>query len=208
MASKKGSARLPTRRPGIDRYDKVLGAAERIILENESLDGLTLQAIAAKAKVPRVSLYYFFPSIDAVIEALYQRILTRLINELTQSFTTPDKDWKKVMARLTTEVRNHYDRNTLTTILALTPPSPKMINEAHIVYGEAVANMLVAISGVPASKKLTMGCEIAAEICTTIFRKSYLEKGTIIDSYLAEAINAVIAYLDTVIETKRVKKRK
>ena len=208
MASKKGSARLPTRRPGIDRYDKVLGAAERIILENESLDGLTLQAIAAKAKVPRVSLYYFFPSIDAVIEALYQRILTRLINELTQSFTTPDKDWKKVMARLTTEVRNHYDRNTLTTILALTPPSPKMINEAHIVYGEAVANMLVAISGVPASKKLTMGCEIAAEICTTIFRKSYLEKGTITDSYLAEAINAVIAYLDTVIETKRVKKRK
>ena len=80
MASKKGSARLPTRRPGIDRYDKVLGAAERIILENESLDGLTLQAIAAEAKVPRVSLYYFFPSIDAVIEALYQRILTRLIN--------------------------------------------------------------------------------------------------------------------------------
>ena len=208
MASKKGSARLPTRRPGIDRYDKVLGAAERIILENESLDGLTLQAIAAKAKVPRVSLYYFFPSIDAVIEALYQRILTRLINELTQSFTTPDKDWKKVMARLTTEVRNHYDRNTLTTILALTPPSPKMINEAHIVYGEAVANMLVAISGVPASEKLTMGCEIAAEIATTIFRKSYLEKGTITDSYLAEAINAVIAYLDTVIETKIVKKRK
>ena len=77
------------------------------------------------------------------------------------------------------------------------------------------ANMLVAISGVPASKKLTMGCEIAAEIGTTIFRKSYLEKGTITDSYLAEAINAVIAYLDTVIayldtviETKRVKKRK
>ena len=208
MASKKGSARLPTRRPGIDRYDKVLGAAERIILENESLDGLTLQAIAAKAKVPRVSLYYFFPSIDAVIEALYQRILTRLINELTQSFTTPDKDWKKVMARLTTEVRNHYGRNTLTTVLALTPPSPKMINEAHIVYGGAVANMLVAISGVPASKKLTMVCEIAAEIGTTIFRKSYLEKGTITDSYLAEAINAVIAYLDTVIETKRVKKRK
>ena len=208
MASKKGSARAPTRRPGIDRYDKVLGAAEGIILQNESLDGLTLQAIAAEAKVPRVSLYYFFPSIDAVIEALYQRILTRLINELSQSFTKPDNDWKKVMTRVTIEVRNHYRRNTLTTILALTPPSPKMINEAHIVYGEAVANMLVAISGVPASKKLTMGCEIAAEIATTIFRKSYLEKGTITDSYLAEAINAVIAYLDTVIETNRVKKRK
>ena len=83
-----------------------------------------------------------------------------------------------------------------------------MISEAHLVYGEAVAQMLVAISGVPASQKLTTGCEIAAEIGTTIFRKSYLEKGTITDSYLAEAINAVIAYLKTVIETKRVKKRK
>ena len=208
MASKKGSARAPTRRPGIDRYDKVLGAAEEIILENESLDGLTLQAIAAKAKVPRVSLYYFFPSIDAVIEALYQRILTRLISELSQSFTEPDKDWKKVMTRLMTEVRNHYRKNTLTTVLALTPPSPKMINEAHIVYGEAVASMLVAISGVPESKNLRMGCEIAAEIGTTIFRKSYLEEGTITDSYFAESVNAVIAYLSTVIETKRVKKRK
>ena len=208
MASKKGSARAPTRRPGIDRYDKVLGAAEEIILENESLDGLTLQAIAAKAKVPRVSLYYFFPSIDAVIEALYQRILTRLISELSQSFTKPDKDWKKVMTRLMAEVRRHYRRNTVTTVLALTPPSPKMINEAHIVYGEAVASMLVAISGVPESKNLTMGCEIAAEIGTTIFRKSYLEEGTITDSYFAESVNAVIAYLSTVIETKRVKKRK
>lgn len=208
MASKKGSARAPTRRPGIDRYDKVLGAAEEIILENESLDGLTLQAIAAKAKVPRVSLYYFFPSIDAVIEALYQRILTRLISELSQSFTEPDKDWKKVMTRLMAEVRRHYRRNTVTTVLALTPPSPKMINEAHIVYGEAVASMLVAISGVPESKNLTMGCEIAAEIGTTIFRKSYLEEGTITDSYFAESVNAVIAYLSTVIETKRVKKRK
>ena len=68
--------------------------------------------------------------------------------------------------------------------------------------------MLVAISGVPESKNLTMGCEIAAEIGTTIFRKSYLEEGTITDSYFAESVNAVIAYLSTVIETKRVKKRK
>ena len=203
MASKKGSARAPTRRPGIDRYDKVLRAAEEIILENESLDGLTLQAIAARAEVPRVSLYYFFPSIDAVIEALYHRILTRLINELSQTFTKPDKDWKKVMTKLMTGVRSHYHKNTLTTVLALTPPSPRMINEAHVVYGEAVASMLVAVSGVPESKNLKIGCEIAAEIGTTIFRKSYLEKGAITDSYLAEAIKAVIAYLDTVISPKK-----
>lgn len=206
MASKEGSARSPVRRPGIDRFEKVLRAAEKIILRNESLKGLTLQAIASEAKVPRVSLYYFFPSIDAVIEALYHLMLTRLINELSQSFTEPDKDWKKVMTRLTTEVRSHYRKNTLTTVLALTPPSPKMISEAHVIYGDAVAQMLVAISGVPASKNLTTGCEIAAEIGTTIFRKSYLEKGTITDSYLAEAIKAIIAYLDTVISPKKVTK--
>ena len=208
MASKEGSARSPVRRPGIDRFEKVLRAAEKIISRNKSLKGLTLQAIASEAKVPRVSLYYFFPSIDAVIEALYHLMLTRLINELSQSFTEPDKDWKKVMTRLTTEVRSHYRKNTLTTVLALTPPSPKMISEAHVIYGDAVAQMLVAISGVPASKNLTTGCEIAAEIGTTIFRKSYLEKGTITDSYLAEAIKAIIAYLDTVISPKKVTKAK
>ena len=204
MASKEGSARSPVRRPGIDRFEKVLRAAEKIILRNESLKGLTLQAIASEAKVPRVlTLLFFSRQIDAVIEALYHLMLTRLINELSQSFTEPDKDWKKVMTRLTTEVRSHYRKNTLTTVLALTPPSPKMISEAHVVYGDAVAQMLVAISGVPASKNLTTGCEIAAEIGTTIFRKSYLEKGTITDSYLAEAIRAIIAYLDTVISPKK-----
>ena len=140
MASKEGSARSPVRRPGIDRFEKVLRAAEKIISRNKSLKGLTLQAIASEAKVPRVSLYYFFPSIDAVIvEALYHLMLTRLINELSQSFTEPDKDWKKVMTRLTTEVRSHYRKNTLTTVLALTPPSPKMISEAHV---ESMAMLL------------------------------------------------------------------
>ena len=208
MASKKGSARPPTRRPGIDRYDKLLRAAEEIVLANESLDGLTLQSIAAKAQVPRVSLYYFFPSIDAVVEALYHRILTRLMTEISQSFTKPDKDWKAVITRLMNDVFKHYRKNTLTTVLALTPPSCKMICEAHVVYGGAVAEMLVAVCGVPASKKLTTGSEIAAEIGTTIFRKSYMENGRITDVYFAEAVKAVIAYLTTVIEPGKVKKGK
>ncbi|NDA15855.1 MAG: TetR/AcrR family transcriptional regulator [Gammaproteobacteria bacterium] len=82
MAKKKGPPKEPSRRHGIHRFEEVLSAAEALITEGTPLDELTLQGVAKKAGVPRVSLYYFFPSVDALVEALYQRVLTRLMNEL------------------------------------------------------------------------------------------------------------------------------
>mgnify|MGYP002010682404 FL=1 len=50
------SKRLPTRKPGIKRYNRIIEAAEALILEAGSLQGITLDAIAKRAGVPRVSL--------------------------------------------------------------------------------------------------------------------------------------------------------
>ena len=64
------SARLPTRKPGIERYNRIIEAAETLILEAGSLQGITLDAIARRADVPRVSLYYFFESIESLMDCL------------------------------------------------------------------------------------------------------------------------------------------
>ena len=62
--------RLPTRKPGIERYNRIIEAAEALILEAGSLQGIPLDAVAKRADVPRVSLYYFFDSIESLMDAL------------------------------------------------------------------------------------------------------------------------------------------
>jgi AcrR family transcriptional regulator len=200
MAKKKGPPKEPSRRHGIHRFEEVLSAAEALISVGTSLDELTLQGVAKKAGVPRVSLYYFFPSVDALIEALYQRVLTRLMNELATAEIKPSADWRPVIKKVFESAVKHYSRNRLTIVLALMPNSLTMINQAHRVYGQGLAELLVGLCGLKRSAKLTQGCEIAAELATTIFRKSFIEKGSITPAYQSEAQSAVIAYLGTVIE--------
>ena len=45
--------RLPTRKPGIERYNRIIEAAEALILEAGSLQGITLDAVSKRADVPR-----------------------------------------------------------------------------------------------------------------------------------------------------------
>jgi AcrR family transcriptional regulator len=72
MAKKIGiPARQPTRKPGVERYNRIIAAAEYLILEAGSLETITLDAVAKQAGVPRASLYYFFASIESLLEALY-----------------------------------------------------------------------------------------------------------------------------------------
>ncbi|MGB2361520.1 MAG: TetR/AcrR family transcriptional regulator, partial [Luminiphilus sp.] len=73
--------RLPTRKPGIERYNRIIEAAEALILEAGSLKGITLDAVSKRADVPRVSLYYFFDSIDSLMDALYLRGVQKMVAE-------------------------------------------------------------------------------------------------------------------------------
>ncbi|MEK9942026.1 MAG: TetR family transcriptional regulator [Gammaproteobacteria bacterium] len=197
MAKKKGPPKEPSRRHGIHRFEEVLSAAEALISEGTALDEITLQMVAARANVPRVSLYYFFPSVDALIEALYHRVLGRMMNEMDNLQLKPTADWKRVISKLMDTVVTHYSRNRLTTVLALMPNSMTMINQAHLAYGAGLAQLLVSVCGFKPSAKLSRSCSIAAEIATTVYRKSFIEEGRITRAFDTEARNAAIAYLAT-----------
>lgn len=200
MAKKKGPPKEPSRRHGIHRFEEVLSAAEALISEGTALDEITLQMVAARANVPRVSLYYFFPSVDALIEALYHRVLSRMMNEMGNLELKPTADWKRVISKLMDTVVTHYGRNRLTTVLALMPNSMTMINQAHLAYGAGLAQLLVSVCGFKPSAKLSRSCSIAAEIATTVYRKSFIEEGRITPTFDTEARNAAIAYLATALK--------
>jgi len=203
MVEQKKATREPSRERGRARRELLLATAKAMISEDRSLEGLTLQEIAKRAGVPRVSLYYFFPSVEALLETLYSEALVQMTNELAQTAFDSTIPWLKLIDTILDETRSHYERNLVTQILALSPLSFKLLNRIHRDYGEALSALLCAHAGLPTSAKLRRGCEIASELADTVWRKSFLETGKISDTMHRQAKAAVLSYLEGVIERVR-----
>ena len=189
--------RLPTRKPGIERYNRIIEAAEALILEAGSLQGITLDAVSKRADVPRVSLYYFFDSIESLMDALYQRGVQKMVAELPQA--PQAADWRDMMLLYVDGVRDFYLNNKVVMILALLPVSFVSVNRTNREFGQALFQLLHAQSLVPKSQQVVRACEMASELADLVWRKSLIEKGTLTPTFTREVKRVVIAYLEAVL---------
>jgi len=195
--AKAKSARQPLRKPGIERYNRIVGAAEELIIESGSLDGITLDAVAQRAGVPRVSLYYFFDSVETLLDALYQRGVQRMVAELPQ--VVPTADWRDMLLLYVDSVRDFYLANKVEMILALLPVSLVSANKVSREFGLALFRLLHAQGLVPKTRSVMRACEMISELADLIWRKSLIEKGTLTPAYTSEVKRLVVAYLAAVI---------
>ena len=191
------STRKPTRKPGIERYNRIIEAAEELILEANSLQGITLDAVAQRAGVPRVSLYYFFDSIESLLDALYQRGVQKMIAELPQAPRAAD--WREMMLLYVDGVRDFYLSNRVEMILALLPVSLLSVNQASRDFGQSLFQLLHTQGLVPKTQKVLRACEMTSELADLVWRKSLIEKGTLTPAYTREVKRVVIAYLESVL---------
>ena len=189
--------RLPTRKPGIKRYNRIIEAAEALILEAGSLQGITLDAIAKRAGVPRVSLYYFFDSIESLMDALYQRGVQKMIAELPQA--PHAADWRDMMLLYIDGVRDFYMNNRVEMILALLPVSLVSVNQVSREFGQVLFQLLHLQGFVPKSQQVLRACEMASELADLVWRKSLIEKGTLTPTFTREVKRVVISYLEAVL---------
>ena len=190
-------ARLPTRKPGIERYNRIIEAAETLILEAGSLQGITLDAIARRAEVPRVSLYYFFDSIESLMEALYQRGVQKMVAELPQA--PQAADWRDMMLLYIDGVRDFYLSNRVVMILALLPVSFLSVNQTNREFGQALFRLLHSQGLVPKNQKVLRACEMSSELADLVWRKSLIEKGTLTPTFTREVKRVVISYFEAVL---------
>ena len=198
MAKKKTkSTRKPTRKPGIERYNRIIEAAEGLILEAKSLQGITLEAVAQRAGVPRVSLYYFFDSIESLLDALYQRGVQKMVASLPQAPRAAD--WREMMLLYVDGVRDFYLSNRVEMILALLPVSLLAVNQVSRDFGQSLFQLLHAQGLVPKTQKVLRACEMTSELADLVWRKSLIEKGTLTPAYTREVKRVVIAYLESVL---------
>jgi len=191
------STRKPTRKPGIERYNRIIEAAEGLILEANSLQGITLEAVAQRAGVPRVSLYYFFDSIESLLDALYQRGVQKMVASLPQAPRAAD--WREMMLLYVDGVRDFYLSNRVEMILALLPVSLLSVNQVSRDFGQSLFQLLHTQGLVPKTQKVLRACEMTSELADLVWRKSLIEKGTLTPAYTREVKRVVIAYLESVL---------
>ena len=191
------STRKPTRKPGIERYNRIIEAAEGLILEANSLQGITLDAVAQRAGVPRVSLYYFFDSIESLLDALYQRGVQKMVASLPQAPRAAD--WREMMLLYVDGVRDFYLSNRVEMILALLPVSLLSVNQVSRDFGQSLFQLLHTQGLVPKTQKVLRACEMTSELADLVWRKSLIEKGTLTPAYTREVKRVVIAYLESVL---------
>jgi AcrR family transcriptional regulator len=189
--------RKPTRKPGIERYNRIIEAAEGLILEANSLQGITLDAVAQRAGVPRVSLYYFFDSIESLGGSLYQRGVQKMVAELPQAPRAAD--WREMMLLYVDGVRDFYLSNRVEMILALLPVSLLSVNQVSRDFGQSLFQLLHTQGLVPKTQKVLRACEMTSELADLVWRKSLIEKGTLTPAYTREVKRVVIAYLESVL---------
>lgn len=192
--------RAGVKRPGIDRYNAIIQAAETIITEERSIADLSIQSVARRTRIPRVSVYYFFPSVNSLVKTLYERGVERMATEfLGESQSETTQFWPSFVESLMDQTRSHYEKNPVTMILALSPASLTLLNQAHQHYGKELAHTLAHFTGDQVSGRLIRSCEIASEIADCVWRKSFVEHQIILPSFHQQAKSAVLAYLKSVI---------
>ena len=171
-----------------------------MILEGSALEDLSLDAVAQRAGVPRVSLFYFFDSVGMLLDALYQRAVKKMVAELPPPPATDD--WRELLGLYPDSVRDFYLKNRVEMVLGLKPVSHDSFNQAGRTFGTALYELLLSRGAVAKSLKVARACEIVAELPELVWRKSLIEQGAITPAYHKEAKRLVIAYMASVLEAR------
>lgn len=58
--------------PDSKKYDRILDALQQL-LENKTIQNITVSDIANTARIGKGSIYYYFPSKEAILDALIER---------------------------------------------------------------------------------------------------------------------------------------
>jgi AcrR family transcriptional regulator len=95
-------ARAPRQRRGRARVDAILDAAAALVAQ-EGVAGVTMHALARRARTSIGSLYHFFPDRDSVLEALRGRHAAAIRAISLRLGETPAGDWRALSAEAAIE---------------------------------------------------------------------------------------------------------
>lgn len=105
-----GRGRRPARATGDDRELAILATAERLLAER-SLAAISVDDLARGAGISRPTFYFYFPSKDAVLLTLLDRVVAEADATMSTVFDSPVPDlregWHRVISAYHDTFRSH-----------------------------------------------------------------------------------------------------
>lgn len=190
--------RWPSRTRGIERFNALLDAAERL-LRDESPTDVGLYQIAREAGVPPASVYHFFPTKEAAFLALAQRYFDYFLAIREEAVDARSlTGWQALLRHDQRRGMEFYNAH---------PPAMKIlyggygtleIRQADFQTTDRLAEGLYErMNGafhMPAIRESGNIARIMLAIMDAIWALSFLREGRITEAYFEQAFEATIAY--------------
>ena len=189
----------PMRRRGIERYNLLLDATERLLADNSDED-VSLAQIAEAADVPLASVYHFFPNRNAAFVALALRFNEEIYRTSITPVVDPEpQTWQDLLHKVHARAALFQNSRPAALRLFLGAGVSVAVRNADLSGNARIARSreryFEAYFHMPFIPDFVARLETAGASMDGIWALSYGRHGQITDYYRKEATDGAIDYL-------------
>jgi len=193
------SSSRPMRKRGVERYNILLDATERLLADNSDED-ISLAQIAEAAEVPLASVYHFFPNRNAAFVALALRFNEEIYQTSITPLTEPEpQTWQELLHMIHARAANFQNSRPAALRLFLGAGVSVAVRNADLSGNARIARsrerFFDAYFHMPIIPDFVESLEIAGASMDGIWSLSYGRHGQITERYRKEATAVAIDYL-------------
>lgn len=195
------AVKRPVQARSIARFEKILDAAEQLILEN-GIDATSHHKIAEHAELPSASVYQYFPSQELIFQALSERhfeTVKKLYKENAEKATI--SSWKDLAELLVLAGYEYYTTDPIGEQLFLGVHAATNVRKGAAgrltEFAEWFLTLFEPLDGQPAVEDLQEKLAISVNLMDAAFVRSLSLYNRITPAYRDEAVRAVSGYLGT-----------
>ncbi|MBB3861280.1 AcrR family transcriptional regulator [Novosphingobium hassiacum] len=191
-----GTTKRYTQARGRARREALVAAA-RTLLQECSVDEITLTMVAERASIPASSAYHFFPD----IRVLYKELACQLADEMTEiELPAMQYDrWQDCLAAFVGTSAMYLNGDAAARQLLLGPQTAPDIKRAachdDMRFGAILFSLLDSQFHLPKLRTPVLTCFYAIQIADTFFSLSVQDHQKISEDMLGEALVGATSYL-------------
>ena len=121
MKSPKRSSKTKSTPKGVEARQRILAVAVSLFTR-QGFDGTSMRDIAAAAKMQPASMYYYFPSKEELLWAVWEQGGIEMHKRVTQAISGHTDAWAKMEAACISHIKGLLDWKRANQVLFVMPP--------------------------------------------------------------------------------------
>ncbi|WP_274380607.1 TetR/AcrR family transcriptional regulator [Oleomonas cavernae] len=197
-AARTRGAGRPVQERSQERIARALAAAERLVVE-VGLERVSIPEIEKASKVPRASIYQYFPDKYAIFSRLSQDHMQRYMAFIMAAHPAGrHTEWRTMVRAVLADTAAYYNANAAASVLLLKGPFSSTDHDAHLAKDANLARWLrtqFADAGLAKLPEVPDVMALAVEIAFACLKYGYSHEGRASEAICDHAGKAVISYL-------------